>query len=144
MKRAIIAALMMIIFILSISACANQNDRDPKVSGNNIKNEFKNISPADAKKRLDSETGIILLDVRTQEEYDEIHIPKSILIPVEVIDKEAQTILKDKDAPVFVYCRSGRRSVIAAESLVRQGYTNVFNLGGINEWTYETKSGKTK
>jgi len=102
---------------------------------------YTKIKPEDAKKRLDSEEGIILLDVRTQEEYTEKHIPNSMLIPVEVIEKEAPSKLTDKNATIFVYCRSGRRSAIASEALVQMGYTKVYDLGGINDWTYETESG---
>jgi len=80
--------------------------------------------------------------VRTQEEYIEKHIPNSVLLPVEVIEKEAPSKLTDKDATIFVYCKTGRRSVVASETLVKMGYTKVYNLGGINDWTYETESGK--
>jgi len=100
------------------------------------------IDPADAKKRLDSEKGIILLDVRTQEEYLENHIPKSTLIPLGVFATEASKKLKDKDATIFVYCRSGSRSRAAVKMLLKQEYTNVFDLGGIVRWPYKTVSGK--
>lgn len=103
--------------------------------------KYTSIKPEEAKKRLENEEGIILLDVRTQEEYLEKHIPKSMLIPVDVIEKEAPIKLTDKNAPIFVYCRSGRRSAIASEALVQMGYTKVYDLGGINDWTYETESG---
>lgn len=100
---------------------------------------FRNISPHEAKRWLDEEDGIILLDVRTQEEYREKHIPNSVLIPVDVLEKKAIDELKDKSSTIIVYCRSGRRSVTASEILVKLGYTNVFNLGGILDWPYETK-----
>ena len=103
---------------------------------------YTNIKPEEAKKRLESEKGIILLDVRTQAEYVEQHIPNSLLIPVEEIEKEALTKLKDKNTIIFVYCRSGRRSAIASQVLVKMGYTRVYNLGGIIDWPYETESGK--
>ena len=100
------------------------------------------IESKEAKKRLDSEKGIILLDVRTQAEYIENHIPKSTLIPLNVLAKEMGKKLPDKDATVFVYCRSGNRSRAAVKILLKQGYTNVFNLGGIIRWPYKTVSGK--
>lgn len=100
------------------------------------------INPTEAKKRLDGEKGIILLDVRTQEEYIENHIPKSTLIPLLVLAKEASKKLPDQQATIFVYCRSGNRSRAAVRMLVKQGYTNVFNLGGIIRWPYKTVSGK--
>ncbi len=100
------------------------------------------IKPEEAKSRLDKGENIILLDVRTEEEYVEKHIPNSILIPVEGIDKDAPAKLTDKNATIFVYCRSGRRSAIAVEVLTLMGYTNVYDLGGLNDWPYETVSGK--
>jgi rhodanese-related sulfurtransferase len=95
------------------------------------------ITPAEAKKRLDTEQGIILLDVRTAEEYTAGHIAGSLLIPVEKIAAEAGTKLPDKNAVLFVYCHTGRRSAIAASELVKMGYTQVYDLGGINAWPYE-------
>jgi phage shock protein E len=103
---------------------------------------YTNIKPEEVKKRLESEKGIILLDVRTQEEYIEKHIPNSLLIPVDEIEKKAFSKLADKNAIIFVYCRSGRRSVTASEALIKMGYTKVYNLGGIIDWPYETESGK--
>lgn len=100
------------------------------------------IKPEEAKKRLESEKGIILLDVRTLEEYSQKHIPSSLLIPVDMIEKEAPLKLTDKNAVIFVYCRSGRRSVTASEALVKMGYSKVYNLGGIIDWPYETESGE--
>lgn len=142
----IFIVLLLVVLVFSFAGCAVKNSRDGKINANsnNTKIEYKSNSPSDAKKRLDTEKGVILLDVRTAEEYTEKHIPGSILIPVDVIDKEAQSKLTDKAAPIFVYCQSGRRSVTASESLVKQGYTNVFNLGGINDWPYETEAGDPK
>ena len=100
------------------------------------------INPTEAKKRLDTEKGIILLDVRTPEEYIENHIPKSTLIPLNVLANEASLKLPDKQAAIFIYCRSGNRSRAAVKMLLKQGYTNVFDLGGIKRWPYKTVSGK--
>ena len=100
------------------------------------------INPAEAFKRIDSEKGIILLDVRTQEEYFEVHIPNSTLIPLSVFATEASKKLPNKEATIFVYCRSGNRSRKAVNMLLKQDYTNVFDLGGIARWPYKTVSGK--
>ncbi|TGE35576.1 rhodanese-like domain-containing protein [Desulfosporosinus fructosivorans] len=100
------------------------------------------IDPTEAKKRLDMEKGIILLDVRTREEYLENHIPKSTLIPLNVLAMEASKKLPDKQVTIFVYCRSGNRSGAAVKRLLKQGYTSVFDLGGIIRWPYKTVSGK--
>ncbi|WP_019850361.1 rhodanese-like domain-containing protein [Desulfitobacterium sp. PCE1] len=105
------------------------------------KNKFK-ISPQEGKELLDSTKGVILLDVRTPEEYQEIRIPKSKLIPLAVLKTEAPQKIKNKDAQILVYCRSGNRSAAAARILFKLGYTNVKNMGGIIHWPFETVSGK--
>jgi len=102
------------------------------------------IDPTEAKKRLDKEKGIILLDVRNQEEYLESHIPKSTLIPLRNLAKEAGTKLPDKEATIFAYCSSGNRSRAAVKMLLKLGYTNVYNLGGIIRWPYKTVAGKKR
>ena len=98
---------------------------------------YEQISGAEAKALMDSESGYIIIDARTQEEYDEGHIPRAILIPEYEIADRAETELPDKDQLILVYCRSGRRSKIAAEELVKLGYANVKEFGGIIDWEYE-------
>ena len=98
---------------------------------------YEQISGAEAKALMDSESGYIIIDARTQEEYDEGHIPGAILIPEYEIADRAEKDLPDKDQLILVYCRSGRRSKIAAEELVKLGYTNVKEFGGIIDWEYE-------
>jgi len=80
----------------------------------------------------------ILLDVRTDEEFDKKHIEGAVLIPDIEIGSRAATDLPDKNALILIYCRSGRRSKNAANKLVAKGYTNVYDFGGINEWKHET------
>ena len=99
---------------------------------------YDQISGAEAKALMDSESGYIIIDARTQYEYDEGHIPGAILIPEYEIADRAEKELPDKDQLILVYCRSGRRSKIAAEELVKLGYTNVKEFGGIIDWEYET------
>ena len=98
---------------------------------------YDQISGAEAKALMDSESGYIIIDARTQEEYDQGHIPGAILIPEYEIADRAEKELPDKDQLILVYCRSGRRSKIAAEELVKFGYTNVKEFGGIIDWEYE-------
>ena len=98
---------------------------------------YEQISGAEAKSLMDSESGYIIIDARTQEEYDEGHIPGAILIPEYEIADRAEKELLDKKQLILVYCRSGRRSKIAAEELVKLGYTNVKEFGGIIDWEYE-------
>ena len=98
---------------------------------------YDQISGAEAKALMDSESGYIIIDARTQEEYDQGHIPGAILIPEYEIADRAEKELPDKDQLILVYCRSGRRSKIAAEELVNLGYTNVNEFVGIIDWKYE-------
>ena len=89
-----------------------------------------------------ADTGMLgtarVLDVREQDEFDESHIPGAILIPHGQIQELAPSMLPDKNQLILVYCRSGRRSKIAAEALEEMGYTNIKEFGGINDWPYET------
>lgn len=110
---------------------------DMIITGTKIK--YKNISATEAKKILDAQEGAILLDVRTKEEYEERHIPGSILIPLDVLGSNAEIKMPDKNATILVYCRSGRRSISASEILTRLGYQNVYNMGGIIAWPYEVE-----
>ena len=98
---------------------------------------YEQISGAEAKALMDSESGYIIIDARTWSEYDEGHIPGAILIPEYEIADRAEKALPDKKQLILVYCRSGRRSKIAAEELVKLGYTNVKEFGGIIDWEYE-------
>ncbi len=104
--------------------------------------EYHKNTAEQAKERLDSGDELILLDVRTQEEFDAGHIDGAILLPNEtIIDSEQPDILPDLDAEILIYCRSGNRSAQAAKKLVAQGYTNVYDFGGIIDWPYETVTG---
>ena len=98
---------------------------------------YEQINGAEAKALMDKESGYIIIDARTQSEYDEGHIPGAILIPEYEIAQRAENERPDKKQLILVYCRSGRRSKIAAEELVKLGYTNVKEFGGIIDWEYE-------
>ena len=98
---------------------------------------YEQITAEEAKKIMDSGEEHIVLDTREQDEFDEGHIPGAILIPYTEIENKAEEMLPDKDKLILVYCRSGRRSKIAAESLAKLGYTNVKEFGGIIDWPYE-------
>ena len=100
---------------------------------------YVNITAAEAKEIMDREEGYVILDVRTQEEYDELHIPGAILIPDTEIKDKAEDVLTDKNQLILVYCRSGRRSKLASEDLVELGYTNIKEFGGIIDWPYEVE-----
>ena len=109
------------------------------VSEKGEENMYQQISPDEAKKIMDSGSEHIILDVREQDEFDAGHIPGSILIPYMEIDEKAEEMLTDKTKLILVYCRSGRRSKIAADSLVKLGYTNVKEFGGIIDWPYDVE-----
>lgn len=99
--------------------------------------EYKKITDQEAKQMMDNEKDIVILDVRTQEEFDTGYIKDAILIPDTEIEKSAPEKLMNKNAKILVYCRSGRRSAIAAKKLIEMGYTNVLDFGGIIDWKYE-------
>ena len=101
---------------------------------------YTQISMEEAVSMMNTETDYIILDVRTPEEFDDKHIPNAINIPNEVIGTEEIAELPDKDQLILVYCRSGNRSKQASEKLAALGYTNVYEFGGINDWTGETVS----
>ena len=98
---------------------------------------YEQITPQQAKTIMDTKQDYIIIDARTQEEFDEGHIEGAIMIPEYEIKNKAEKELPDKDALILVYCRSGRRSKIASEELVKLGYTNVKEFGGIIDWPYE-------
>ncbi|MBE6799731.1 MAG: rhodanese-like domain-containing protein [Ruminococcaceae bacterium] len=98
---------------------------------------YEQISGEQAKHLMDTEKDYIIIDARTEEEFNEGHIEGAILIPEYEIGERAEKELLNKDQLVLVYCRSGRRSKIAAQALVDLGYTNVKEFGGIIDWQYE-------
>ncbi|MBE6650736.1 MAG: rhodanese-like domain-containing protein [Ruminococcaceae bacterium] len=98
---------------------------------------YINITPDEAKHIMDSGEEYVLLDVREQNEYDEGHIPGAILIPYTEIEEKAESMIPDKNKQILVYCRSGRRSKIASEALLKLGYTDIKEFGGIIDWKYE-------
>ena len=100
-------------------------------------NSYEQITPEQAKIMMDTKKDYIIIDARTTEEFAEGHIADAIFIPEYEITARAEKELPDKDALILVYCRSGRRSKIASEELVKLGYTNVKEFGGIIDWPYE-------
>ncbi len=102
---------------------------------------YQQISMEKAMEIMDTEPDYILLDVRTQAEYEAAHIPSAICIPNESIGAEAPAELPQKDQLILVYCRSGNRSKQASEKLAKLGYTKVLEFGGILDWPGDTVSG---
>lgn len=103
-----------------------------------------NITPAQGKDMMAEDLTVILLDVRTDEEYVEGHISGAILLPVEELESLAPKRIPDKGAAYIVYCRTGNRSAIAARILIHLGYEKIYDMGGIVDWPYETVSATFK
>jgi len=137
MKRIMIFLLMVLIGVAGLTASGGmetvmQNPGAPAV---------KKITPAQAYERMNSGKSVIVVDVRRADEYAAGHVPGAIFIPNEEIGSSVLEELPVLDAEILVYCRSGRRSAEAAEKLVKIGYTNVSDFGGIIDWPYETVAG---
>ena len=111
-------------------------------TGNNQTNTYRQISMDEAVTMMAQETGYIILDVRRLDEFAAGHIPNAINVPNETIGTAEIPELPDKDQLIMVYCRSGRRSKEAAEKLVKLGYTNIVEFGGILDWKGETITGQ--
>ena len=122
--------IFLLLAVLILTACGQDQE-------NNREAVFVYITAEEAKQIMDSQEGYIILDVRSQEEFDQGHIPGAILIPDTEINARAEEVLPDKDQLILVYCRSGRRSKLAAADLAELGYTNIKEFGGIIDWPYE-------
>jgi rhodanese-related sulfurtransferase len=133
MKRII---LLSVLLLALLCGCAPQNE------GEEEKMTYTQITVNKAIEMMESESNYIILDVRTFEEYNERHIPGAICVPNESIGTEPIEELPQKDQLILVYCRSGRRSKEAAEKLAAMGYSNIYEFGGILDWTGETVSEK--
>lgn len=124
--------ILMLLSLMLLTACGQTTEKKQETV-------YRNITAEDARKIMDSEEGYVILDVRTQAEYDEGHIPGAVLIPNTEIEDRAEEELPDKDQLILVYCRSGNRSKKAAQALAALGYTNIREFGGILDWPYEVE-----
>ena len=124
--------IILVLAALLLTACGQTKEKDREEI-------YMNITAQEAKVLMDTEKDYVILDVRTQEEYDQGHIPGAILIPDTEIEDRAEGELTDKNQLILVYCRSGRRSKLAAQSLVELGYTNIRQFGGIMDRPYEVE-----
>ena len=137
LTRILLPAVIFLTAVLILTGCGSS--ADDKTVGD--KKTYRQVSPEEAAAMMEEETDYIILDVRTQEEYEAAHIPGAICIPNETIGTGDIPELPDKDQLILVYCRSGNRSKQASEKLAKQGYTNIVEFGGINSWTGKTVSG---
>ena len=124
--KGLIIVLSILLSLFGLTACGGENNAT-----------YEQITAKQAKTIMDTESDYIIIDARTDEEFAEGHIEDAILIPEYEIADRAEKELPDKEQLVLVYCRSGRRSKIASEELVKLGYTNVKEFGGIIDWPYE-------
>lgn len=135
-KKIILLALAIITVATVFAGCTQKtNTEQTEATQVNIGTYYQ-ITQDEAKRIMDEESDYIIVDAREQSEYDEGHIKGAIVIPYTEIEQKAEEMLPDKEQLILVYCRSGRRSKIAAQSLANMGYTNVKEFGGIIDWQY--------
>ena len=129
-----IGLMLLAVIVLAFFLLKKANNTEPSTQD---ASGYATLTPLQAKKRMDKEKDIIILDVRTPMEYAEGHLPNNILIPFNDLETKASKKLPDKETTIFVYCARGDKSRAASKKLVFLGYTKIFNIGGINEWPYE-------
>lgn len=140
----IFGIIVIAVLLLGFAGCSGKaaavpgNQNNDKASN---KGGYSVMKQDVAKRNLQEDSSITLVDVRTPEEYADLHIPGSVLMPLDTIKKEAEKKLDSKEATIYVYCRSGNRSATATKILEELGYTKVYNIGGITTWPYETEKG---
>ncbi|MGN1418145.1 MAG: rhodanese-like domain-containing protein [Acutalibacteraceae bacterium] len=127
-RKMILVLGLIVLAVVAFAACSSESEEELS---------YEQISGDAAKALMESESDYVIIDARTQEEYDDGHIPGAIVIPEYEIANKAEKELPDKDQLILVYCRSGRRSKIACQELVKLGYSNVKEFGGIIDWKYE-------
>ena len=126
--KGLIIMLLISLSLFGLTACGDKTENPPT---------YEQITAEQAKTIMDTEKDYVIIDARTEEEFAEGHIDNAILIPEYEIAERAEKELPDKEQLILVYCRSGRRSKIASEELVKLGYTNVKEFGGIIDWPYD-------
>jgi len=141
MRWALIASVVLVAILLT-GSCVSRSESSSGKEGVSvtaaITAQYRKISPQLAKEMMDSGESVIILDVRSEAEYEQGHIPGAVLMPNETIDTAIVRQFDDREAVILVYCRSGNRSAQAARKLVSLGYVNVYDFGGIIDWPYET------
>ena len=126
--KGLIIMLLISLSLFGMTACGSENGKS---------STYEQITAEQAKTIMDTEKDYVIIDARTEDEFAEGHIENAILIPEYEIKDRAEKELPDKEQLILVYCRSGRRSKIASEELVKLGYTNVKEFGGIIDWPYD-------
>lgn len=121
--------------------CPPLGEGDAETAPPNEPGLYRQLSYEEAKAWMDGDASVIVVDVRTKEEYEAGHIPGAVLIPNETIEGFPPEELPDKGAPILIYCRSGNRSYQASLKLLEMGYDFIYDFGGINDWPYEIVTG---
>ena len=119
-----------------LSGCALSKTKKDTPEDMTGKAAYHKISAEEAYEMMVSQE-VVVVDVRTREEYESGHIENAVLVPNESIGSEIPEALTDKEATLLIYCRSGRRSKEAAQKLLALGYQNVYDFGGVIDWPYE-------
>ena len=139
-KNRMINSLILLLGLL-LTSCGNAGNDSADVISENSSATYTQISQEEAKEMMGKDDDHIVVDVRRADEYAAGHIPGAILIPNEEIGTEQPAELPDLDQIILVYCRSGNRSKQASQKLADMGYTNVYEFGGIIDWTGEVVTG---
>ena len=151
MKKALIYTSLTLAAVLAFTGCAPDSSAPAQTAAQTSAAAKQTVSASaaqdaaasrlitpDEARALIGQPGVTLLDVRAKYEYDEAHIDGAVLLPYDAITAESPELPENKDDTIIVYCRSGRRSAIAADTLAVLGYTDIRDLGGIQDWPYET------
>lgn len=136
MKRTKFLISIALCFTLLLAACYAGGSSTHMPS----EEAYHKITAEQAKEMIDKGS-VTVVDVRTGEEYEEAHIPGAILVPNESIGETLPEQLPDKDATLLIHCRTGIRSRQASDKLIKLGYTQIYDFGGIVDWPYETEGG---
>ena len=136
-KKIILTVTVIILTAAVLAGCVQKTNKEQTEATQVNIGTYYQISQDEAKRIMDEESDYIIVDAREQSEYDEGHIKGAIVIPYTEIEQKAEELLPNKTQLILVYCRSGRRSKIAAQSLANMGYKNVKEFGGIIDWQYE-------
>ena len=128
--------IMILLSALTLIGCTETSDKQAETNDNQTKTD-SSITMVEAVSMMARESGYIILDVRRPDEFAAGHIPNAVNIPNESIGTDEIPGLPDKNQLIFVYCRSGRRSKEASGKLVKLGYTNIVEFGGILDWKGE-------
>lgn len=137
MKKILLIVVLVLLSMLFTAACDSSQEAEVILTEEKEfeEAEYIKLTPEEAKEMIET-MDVIVVDVRTEEEFNQGHIEGAVLIPDYDLDKLAAEILPDKEATILLYCRSGNRSKLASHLLIGMGYQNVYDFGGILDWRF--------